>query len=56
MIKFTSQYEDNAPLVEMTLSSDSSLIDVIAAFDAFLKAAGYSYNGVIDVINEVEVN
>ncbi len=57
MIKFTSQYENNAPLVEVTLHSDSSLGEVLQAFQGFLEASGYSFDGIIDVINdEAEVN
>lgn len=51
MIKFTSQYEEGAPLIEVTLSSDSTVGDVLEVFQGFLAAAGYSINGVIDVIN-----
>lgn len=50
MIKFTSQYSDGDPLVEVTLDSDSGLGEVIEYFNYFLKASGYSYDGIIDVI------
>lgn len=45
MIKFTSQYQDNAPLVEITLNSDSTLGEVLEAFQGFLEATGYSFKG-----------
>ena len=51
MIKFTSQYQDNTPLVEVTINSDSTVGEVLEAFQGFLTASGYVINGVIDVIN-----
>lgn len=50
MIKFTSQYQDNAPLIEVTLSSDSTVGEVLEVFQGFLAATGYSIDGIIDVI------
>ena len=61
MIKFISQYNQDLthtstsllnPLVEITISSDSTLEEVLQAFEYFLKATGYSFNGTVDIVDE----
>jgi len=56
MIKFTYQFEDKSPLVEMTLYSESTLGEVLENFEQFLKASGYSFTGTVDIIDQSEVN
>jgi hypothetical protein len=51
MLKFTYQYEEHGPLIEVTLPSDSILGDVFQSFEGFLKAAGYHFDGVIDLVD-----
>ena len=54
MIKFESQYDENTGKVTIELSSDTSLPDVLEAFERFLKATGYSFDGVIDIVEEAQ--
>lgn len=50
MMKFTYQYSNEFPLVEVTIASDSTVGEVLEAFQGFLTAAGYNVNGLIDVV------
>ena len=52
MIKFTSQYDEHATKVEMTLPADSTLGEVLEVFEAFLKASGYAFNGIVDIVED----
>jgi hypothetical protein len=55
MIKFESQYNDASCKVQMDLSSDATLSEVLEAFESFLKATGYVFSGQIDIVeNEYE--
>ena len=51
MIRFSYQFDDRTPLVEVTLSPDSTVGEVLEAFQSFLIASGYVINGEIDVVN-----
>lgn len=52
MIQFTYQYDKSSPKVTVRLPSDSGLADVLQQFEGFLKAAGYSFDGQLDFIEE----
>lgn len=56
MITFEYQYDANSPKVHIELSSDSTLSDVIEQFERFLLAAGYSFYGTLDFIEEEATN
>ena len=56
MMRFIYQYQDVGPKVEMTLPDDTTLPEALEQFENFLKAVGYSFAGVIDVIDEIEEN
>jgi len=49
-MKFSYQYSPADKKIEISLHRDSSLDSVIDAFEAFLRDAGYSFDGHIDVI------
>ena len=49
MIKFMHKSEDSSLQVEVILDSESTLVDVLSAFQSFLKAAGYEFQGVVDI-------
>ena len=53
-MKFTYQFDENSPKVEITLSPESTLTDALEAFESFLRAAGYGFDGVVDIVNENE--
>lgn len=42
--------------VRLSISADAPLNDVLEAFEKFLQAAGYSFNGMVDIIEINEVN
>ena len=58
MIKFISNgvsIEDQMfPTVEITLDSEATRSDVLAAFETFLRAAGFSFDGTIEIVAEDE--
>jgi hypothetical protein len=47
MLKFENQYDKNFPKITIELSSDSSLSEVLQAFQTFLKGCGYVFDGEI---------
>lgn len=51
-MKFSYQYDDDSPLVEVTLPSDLVLGEILEQFQGFLYAAGFRPNGIIDVVEE----
>lgn len=53
MIVFESQYEDNAPKVTVEVHSDSTLPDVISAFESFLKATGFAFDGRLEIVEDI---
>lgn len=55
MIQFIYQYDKNSPKVTVELSAESGLGDVLEQFEGFLKAAGYSFTGHIDIVEEENV-
>lgn len=48
-IYFEYQDDVHTSKVAITLSPDSSLSEVLESFEQFLKAAGYIFDGVIDI-------
>lgn len=55
MMKFSYQFEEHAPIVEVTLSSQSDLGEVLEQFENFLRGAGYQFTGNVDIV-EPEIN
>lgn len=51
-MKFIYQFDENAPKVELTLSPEATLTEVLEQFEGFLFAAGYRYEGTLDFVNE----
>ena len=52
-MEFTYQFDKNEPRVVVTLSPQSSLDEVLLAFDNFLRGAGYVFVGQIDIVDDV---
>lgn len=48
-MEFTYQFSDKEPKVTMLLSPDSDLNEVLECFEKFLFAAGYSFEGRIEI-------
>jgi hypothetical protein len=48
-MEFTYQFSEGDPKVTMTLSPGAGLGEVIESFEAFLIAAGYSFNGQLEI-------
>ena len=44
-MKFIHQYDDNDALVEMTAPKDASLEEALDAFERFLRACTYVFDG-----------
>lgn len=55
MIIFTYQFDEKSPKVTVELSPESDLGEVLEQFEAFLKAAGYSFNGQVDIVEDSNV-
>lgn len=55
-IRFIQQYSRNDPKIEITMPADSTLDEVIEAFEAFLKAATYPMdNRRLEIVEDVPV-
>ena len=52
MIKFEYQFDDASPKIEMTLDPASALPQVLQSFEAFLKASGYVFDGIVDIVSD----
>ena len=59
MLIFECRYQDKDamehttyPHVAFSLPGEATLTDVLAAFENFLKAAGYVFDGVVDIVPE----
>lgn len=52
MLKFEYQFDDGSAKVVFEMSPESSLPEVVEQFELFLKAAGYSFDGSLDFIEE----
>jgi len=51
-MKWTHQYDPSEPRVEMEVHMDSTLSEVLIAFETFLKAIGYHIDGHLEIVNE----
>ncbi len=54
MIKFEYQHDETSEKVIIVLPADSTLTEVLEAFDRFLKCATYHYDGVVDIVDDAE--
>lgn len=52
MMKFINQYDEDATKVEMTLPADATLGEVLEVFEMFLKASGYAFNGIVEIVED----
>jgi hypothetical protein len=44
---------DNSEVI-MTVDSEADLFDLLEEFQCFLKACGFGFNGIIDIVNDNE--
>jgi hypothetical protein len=54
MLHFYCEHAEPYSTVEMTLSEDSALPEVLEAFEDFLRGCGYSFSGHLDLIDSDE--
>ncbi len=52
-MEFFYQFNQKSPAVSIRLSPDTALPEVFEAFEQFLRGAGYSFNGQIDLVDDV---
>lgn len=52
MMKFIYQDSKYSPKVEVTIQNDATLSEVLVAFEHFLKAATYVFDGELDIVDE----
>jgi len=52
--KFIYQYEKGSPRLEMSISREESLEDVLEHFGNFLRGVSYVFNGNLEVVPEIE--
>jgi hypothetical protein len=50
MIEFFYQFKEGDPAVSVRLSPGSDLLHILEAFEGFLRAAGYSFHGQVDIV------
>ena len=55
MMEFYFNYDGQHPAVSFRLSPDSALPVVLETFEAFLRAAGYTFPGQVNIITVEEV-
>lgn len=55
-IEFTYQFSEFDPKVTMTLAPGTSLPQVLEAFEMFLLASGYSFKGVVDIVEPYDAD
>lgn len=53
-MQFTYQFEIGSPKITVTLGPQTGLPEALSSFQAFLKAAGYSFNG--ELVIEEDTN
>jgi hypothetical protein len=51
-LQFEPHPDDTSPSVTMEFSGQASLDQMLSAFDAFLKANGYVYDGEVQTVEE----
>jgi hypothetical protein len=51
-LQFEPHPDDTSPSVTMEFSGQASLDQMLANFDAFLKANGYVYDGEVTILDE----
>lgn len=56
MMTFIYQFDERDIKVEVTILPDSDLPTVLEAFERFLRGAGYSFKGYVDIIDPEEEN
>ncbi len=49
-MKFEYQFDTHTPKITMELSNESVLPDVLEAFEMFLIASGYVFDGKLDIV------
>ena len=49
-MKFTYQFDHHTPSITVELSNESALPDVLEAFEMFLIAAGFCFDGKVDIV------
>lgn len=53
MMQFVYQYDKQSPRVVVRVPGpDTTLTEALEQFEAFLKAAGYSFDGQLDFVND----
>jgi hypothetical protein len=50
--KFTHQYAEGKPKIEVVLAVDTPLDEVLEAFEGFLRAVGFHFTGTVDILND----
>lgn len=53
-MRFEYQWDENSYKVVMELPNSSTLPEAVEAFDRFLKAAGYVFDGTVDIVDSEE--
>lgn len=53
MFKLEYQYEEGDPKIVMELHRDTTLPQALVAFEQFLRAAGYSFDGTVDIVPDM---
>jgi hypothetical protein len=56
VMKFEYQFDENSAKVTVELSPESDLTTVLEQFEAFLKASGYAFDGLLDFVAEEDEN
>lgn len=53
-IEFFYQYSSTHPAISIRLAPDSDLTQLFESFEGFLRAAGYHFDGTIEIVQAEE--
>lgn len=51
-IEFIYQFNDTSPKVSIVLHPEADIVEVVEAFESFLKASGYQFEGQLDFVDK----
>lgn len=50
MIRFEYQFDQHTPKIIVETTAEATLTDLLGAFESFLIAAGYNFEGNVDIV------
>lgn len=51
-MEFKYRFDEQSPVITVSLSSEATLTEVVEIFERFLKAVGYCFDGNLEIVEE----